>query len=139
MQTENINKKIVPICMMVMSLISLMHTIPMKNYLSIIVSLIGIVAGYLYLKQGKPMNHLTELWLIAQVPFLEKTVFDMRYTDGLIVPIYDVSQVFKLPLYLHFSTHEYMIKIGFNALPLIIIGFLIYFKIRYQMTHTESE
>ena len=73
------------------------------------------------------------------MPYLEKIKFDLRYTDGLIEPLYDVSQALKLPLYFHFSSNESMIKIGFNALPLIIIGLLMYFKIRYQLTHTWEE
>ena len=109
------------------------------NYFAIIVSTIGLIGSYLYIKHEKPIGHFIELWIILQVPYIDKIFFKTatkpQYSDA----IYDASQGIKSTLYLHLSWEDSMVLIGFNYLPLLLIGLLMYFKIPYLKTHYWSK
>ncbi|HPH21085.1 MAG TPA: hypothetical protein PLE32_19990 [Haliscomenobacter sp.] len=134
-QKGKIKQNILPIGIIVLSVISLTTSIPERNFLSIIVSIMGLIGGYLYVKNGKPIGHWIELWLIAQIPYIDKLVFATHETPEYYAPIYDVSQFLKQAFYFHLSWKDYTIMIGLNVVPLIMIGILMYFKVPYLKTH----
>jgi hypothetical protein len=140
-EKDKIKKNALPIGIIILSIIAIYNVLNaylqfnVLNYFSIIVSIIGIIGGFLYLKHGKPISYLTELWIILQIPYIDKIIFKTptkaQYNDA----IYDASQGIKSSLYLHLSWDDCMVLIGFNYLPLILIGILMYFKIPYLKTH----
>ena len=134
-QKEKIKQNILPIGIIVLSVISLTTSIPEGNFLSIIVSIMGLIGGYLHVKNDKPIGHWIELWLITQIPYIDKLVFATQEKPKYYDPIYDVSQFLKQAFYFHLSWKDYTVMIGLNVVPLIMIGILMYFKIPYLKTH----
>ena len=121
---------IFPIVVIICSLISIINSIIIQNYFSIVISLIGIIGGILFLKNRKSTNYLLEFWLVGQIPYITKTVFSE--SGELIKPIIEASQGMSLPLYLHFTSEESILYLGINFLPIIIIGILKFFKLPYE-------
>lgn len=133
-----IDKRILPVGMIILSVVAVYNVVygyfsfDVFNYFSLIVSVIGVIGGYLYLKQGKPVGYWTELWIILQVPYIDKIIFATstkpEYSDA----IYDASQALKMAFYWGGAMEDCKYLIGINYLPLILIGLLMFFKIPYN-------
>ncbi len=140
-ELNTVKNKALPIGIIILSTVAISNvlidyfSLGIMNYFSIIVSMIGLIGGYLYLKNNKPTNYLVELWIILQIPYIDKVIFATQTQSEYNNPIYDVSQGVKSALYLHLNWTDSKILIGFNYLPLILIGVLMYFKIPYLKKH----
>lgn len=144
LERNKLKIKILPVGMIILSIAAISNVVVdyfsfgVANYCSVIVSIIGLVGGYQYLKNGKPTNYLAELWIILQIPYIDKMIFATPTKTEYNNPIFDASQGIKSVLYLHLTSADSMLLIGFNYLPLILIGVLIYFNIPYLKKHGLS-
>jgi|GEM_PF-3663214 len=92
---------VLPIMAIVMSALTLTKTLDFSNIPSLIVSLIGIVAGIAYFLRSRSSTTLLQVWIYAQIPAISRTV-DTILESGQTVQIkhaiLDTGQTFTLDL-----------------------------------------
>lgn len=126
---------IFPILVIILSIKSLISTILIPNYFSIVISMIGLIGGILFIKNKKSTSYLLELWLIGQIPFITKTIFATKNANEVIKPIIEASQGVNLPISFQLATEDSILYLGINFLPLIMIGILKFFKLPYEKSN----
>lgn len=130
---EEKNVMVFPILVIIFSTTSMIYSLGIPNYFSILISIIGIIGGVLFVKLRKSTNYLLGFWLIGQIPYVTKTVF--AESGEFVRPILEASQGFNLPFYLHLQTQEAVLYLGINVVPIMIIGVLKYFKLPYEKSN----
>ena len=132
---ENVKQYLLPILVIALSAISLTSSLPDWNYLSVIVSIVGLIGGYLHYKHQRTIDHWIELWLYAQIPDIYKTVFATAEKPEYEQAIYSVWQSQKYAFHLTLGWDDCTVYFGINVFPLFIIGLLMYLKISYTQTY----
>jgi len=120
---------LIPIIVGIMSLWNILaqtiwHIGPYINYLSILVSVIGICSTVLYFRRIKFFAVLIYIWAFAQLPYITREVIDEQLQLVVKKPLLDCTQGFKVTYGLYFGSKDNLsvLHVYFNFVGLIYLG-----------------
>jgi hypothetical protein len=123
-------KYLQPIITGLLSLINLMNQVYRMNYLSILNSLIGVIAVLVFFKSHKQSNFISNIWLLLQIVILE------IYEIETVVPIIDLSQVFSLKIGFSIEVSSELFYVSINLIPIVM---LFVFKFTNQLNKNAED
>jgi hypothetical protein len=99
------------------------------NFLSIIISLIGISSLILYIRKNRKYSLLTLIWAYSQIIIFTKYIPDNTLNEFIEAPIWNVTQAFKAVIGFTFTTHSnnnYSLHFNIISLVFITLAHIVY-------------